>query len=303
MRKNLIMALLGGALFVLASCGSTPPAQETPAPTAPAAAPAEQPAQPEPTPVANAGLTAEDEALIAEITKLREECIQAGAEQEAPEYLLQADKIAAKAKTEYDNKDLTTARKDGLTARDSYQALKTGLDAYNLRQNIISEGLDKDFQADLDAADSTGKAAIDAYTAGDIAGANTNAKAWLAACQTILSNGQSAGVRRVADTAAAARKRAVDAKADHAVKDEFHTADGLYQQAISAQQGQKFDDAIDKYTRAAAMFDDATEKAGEKRAAAEKALSEAEKKMTESDKTAQEAEQELFGTTGEGQNQ
>jgi capsule polysaccharide export protein KpsE/RkpR len=80
-----------------------------------------------------------------------------------------------------------------------------------------------------------------------------------------------------------------------AVKSEFDTVNGIYNQAETAFKGKKFSQAVDLYTQSESRFAGVRRTAAEKRRLAEEAIKTAEEKVVQSDETARDAERILEG--------
>jgi hypothetical protein len=95
--------------------------------------------------------------------KIRDELLAAGIEDYVPGYLDIADQAALDAESSYLAEDYYKAKADALEALDRYRSLKTGLEAYQLREEIEQRNLAGFDQASLNRADETLLAAADAY--------------------------------------------------------------------------------------------------------------------------------------------
>ncbi|MDR0623807.1 MAG: hypothetical protein LBG10_05190 [Treponema sp.] len=111
-----------------------------------------------------------------EIVSARNEVLATGLSDTFPDYLLEVDRIVVQALAQYEGEDYYAARDSAYAARDRYQALKTGADAYLTRQEIV----ERDFIAydpeNFDKADEIGRAALNDYQSGNIEQAQNEAE-------------------------------------------------------------------------------------------------------------------------------
>ncbi|MCL2833074.1 MAG: hypothetical protein FWD78_07885 [Treponema sp.] len=228
--------------------------------------------------------------LTNDVMAARDAAIASGAAYLAPEYLQGTDDFALGAQDKYDAKDYYAAKDDGLLVRDAYNALASGVEAYKVRLELQ----DRDFvyydQSNIAAADDIALSALDDYEAHNIASADSKARDVRARYEQSLAK---AWESYAADCAAAAnseRQKALDAKANVAVKQDFDTANSVYSQGVAAHQSNTFDQAANLYNQARDMFAAATKTTLDKRSIAEQGLRAAELKMVESDEIAQRAE-------------
>jgi len=77
-----------------------------------------------------------------EITAARNDAINAGADNVAPNYLLDIDNAAADVLALYQSKDYYGARDSGIILRDRYKLLTLGVEAYKMRQQALAIGAD-----------------------------------------------------------------------------------------------------------------------------------------------------------------
>jgi len=197
-----------------------------------------------------------------------------------PEALWQADDVALLAIDRWLVENYYGARAGAERAQFVYDTLKTGVNAYNLRDEIVLDAVRLDANS-LWRTDDIGWEAVDKYLAGDYVGARASAEQALFG-YTVAG----AGVER---------QRALDARADIAVRQGFNSAQAVYVQAASALQGQRQAEASRLYTDALYMFRDVANTAWDRRLAAEDALRRAEQRLIESDQNARNAESILEG--------
>jgi hypothetical protein len=203
-----------------------------------------------------------------------------GLEMLAPEYLGQADDIALAAFDKWDAEDYDGAKEDADKALLMYGTLKTGVEAYVLREEIALDALRLDPNA-LWRTDDIGWNAIDKWEAEDFEGAKADA--------------ETAMLGYTVTGAAVERQNALDARADTAVRLEFNIAQVIYDRAGAALQGQRNDEAVRLYSESLYMFRQAARIAEERRRSAEEALRRAEQRVRQSDETARNADAILEG--------
>lgn len=230
-----------------------------------------------------------------EIVSARNEVLATGLSDTFPDYLLEVDRIVVQALAQYEGEDYYAARDSAYAARDRYQALKTGADAYLTRQEIV----ERDFIAydpeNFDKADEIGRAALNDYQSGNIEQAQNEAEEAELRYNLVLKTGWASYAADRGAAAGVERQKALDLKANVAVKEEFNAASDIYNRAGASLQAGKYEDAAASYTQAEARFIVVTQTAAEKRREAEEALTAAEQKMKESDETAKKAELLLGG--------
>jgi len=99
----------------------------------------------------------------------------------------------------------------------------------------------------------------------------------------------------IAADAAAARQKALNYKANVAVKPDFDAADAIYNKARTAYNSQTYDESGRLFFDSTSMFNAAADAAIEKQQKAEEALKRADQKMADSDEAAKNAELLLQG--------
>lgn len=225
-----------------------------------------------------------------EIIAARDKAIDAGANYLAQDFLLEADTKAVEALTVYEAKDYYPARDTAFTARDMYAALETGVNAYKVRLEIEDRGFVRYDPAAIEATNAVIISAIDDYEDGDIASAQSKASDALARYSQSLAKAKESYASDAAALAAAERQRALDIKANVAVRQDYDAANAIFNRgAVSFREG-RFDDAANLYLEARSLFEAATLTSRGKRDTAEDALRTAELKMVESDGNARQAE-------------
>jgi hypothetical protein len=233
--------------------------------------------------------------LEAEVIGIREAALKAGAETVAGEYLRSADNTALEAIAQYEAKDYYAARDSAYLARDMYGVLKTGTNAYTVRQEIIDRNFVEYDPHNIGVADEIALSGIADYEAGDIKAAQDKADEVLFRYNLALRTGKESFAADKGAVAADERQKALNLKANVAVRQDFDAATSIYNRAVNSYRGQNFDAAAALYEESRAMYEVIGLVAEEKRRIAEEALRSVEEKMTESDMAAKNAELILEG--------
>ena len=197
-----------------------------------------------------------------------------------PEYLSQADTAAMAAFDKWDAGDYNGASEDVDKVLLMYGTLRTGVEAYLLREEIALDALNFDPNA-FWRTDEVGYAAIDKWDAGDYEGAKADAETAL--------------LGYIITGAGEGRRKAMDARADVAVRQEFNIAQALYDRANHALEWQDYNEAVRLYGDSMYLFMQAARTADERRRNAEAALRRAGQRVQESDETARNADALLEG--------
>ena len=203
-----------------------------------------------------------------------------GLEALAPEFLWQTDDVALAALDKWDAEDYNGAKEGADKALLMYSALKIGVEAYQLREEIALDAVKID-PTTFWSMDDIGWGAIDKWIAEDYEGAKADA-------ETAMFGYTVTG-------AAVQRQRALDARADVAVRQEFNAAQAIYDQANRALPSQSFDEALRLYRESLNMFRQVARTADERRRIAEEALRRAQQRLAESNETARNADAILEG--------
>jgi hypothetical protein len=230
-----------------------------------------------------------------EIVSARNEAVATGLSGTFPDYLLEVDRIVTQALAQYEGEDYYAARDSAYAARDRYQALKTGADAYLKRKDIVDRNFITYDPENFNKADEIGLAALDHYQAGNVEQARNEAEEAELRYNLVLKTGWASYAADRGAAAGVERQKALDLKANVAVKGEFDVAADIYNRAGASFQAEKYEDAAVLYTQSEARFVVICQTAAEKRREAEEALRAAEQKMMESDETAKQAELILEG--------
>jgi hypothetical protein len=241
-------------------------------------------------------------ALEDEILKERAAALEAGIAVLSPERLEAADDTVDKAVGLYEAQDYYAAADAGHSALDMFRLLKIGAETYTVWREIEDYGFRKYDPGDYDAATTAALAALDGYDA--LPGGGEDIKAVLRQAEeaqqgynTVLETGWKAYSAERQAAAAAERQVALDLKANVAVKDEYNSAQGLYDRAGVSFRAERYPEAAELYFQSEFLFASAAGTAAEKRRIAEEAIQEAETKAAASDETARKAEAVLEGDT------
>jgi len=214
-----------------------------------------------------------------EAYRLREE-IAERAEELVPYVLLQADTVGLDAIEKWNVKDYSGARLGAAEALAMFAALKAARDAYDVREKIADRA-EEFFYNSLWQADNVAFDAIDKWEAEDYAGARDAARtAWIMYLNVAAST---------------ERQTALDLKADAAVRQEFNSAESIYNQANAAYLEQSYEEAAPLYEKCLLIFRMASQLTLEKQRAAEDAMRRADQRTAESYEAARNAEAILQG--------
>ena len=235
------------------------------------------------------------EACRGRMLEARAMAINSGIVDLSPERFIIAEEYAVAAEAAWENEDYVVTIEAAQTALPHYLALGTAAEAYAVRMEIEDRGFGFFDQAALDAADDNAEVAVYQYDNGEIDAALDNARKALAGYRVVERKAWQTLATQEGNTAAGARKAAVDVRAQIAVKPEFDKADAVYKQAQEYFRTEEFRNANDSYTQSVSMFHTVRELAEYKRQQAQSAINAAEKKLTESEHTAEEAEAQLEG--------
>jgi len=240
-------------------------------------------------------LTAAYDYAEKELTAARNAAVAAGAADTVADYLADADNSVAEARGKYQIKDYYGAKDDALDAYSRYEVLTTGLNAYELRGKIMDKGFEVYDPNNFYLADNTLMSAAESYEAGDIATAKEHADEAALRYNMTLNTAWEAYAAESGANASTERQRALDYKANVAVKQDFNSAQSVFTQANTAFQAKRFDEAAALFDDSRSKFETVSNAAREKQRIAEDDLRKANQKMVESDQAAKEAEVILQG--------
>jgi hypothetical protein len=224
------------------------------------------------------------------VEEARGAAISAGIQAVSPEHLRLADENALNALDQYENEDYYSAAASADLALARYQVLKLGVEAYNVRQEIVSRNFIPYDPGNFDKADEAGLAAIAAYEAENMDGLQDAAGKVLSQYNLVLKTGWISFATERGAAAGTERQAALDVKANVAVRGDFDAAAAVYNRAGTSFNTEKYDEAAGLYAQSEILFAQAGRSASEKRRIAEAAIRNAEEKMIESDENARNAE-------------
>ena len=226
---------------------------------------------------------------------ISEDVVKAGAEELIPDYLDEADKVGLEAVDKYLAADYDGARDSVAKAEKMYIALKAGLDAYAVREKITAYDFEVYDPQNIELADNILWTAAEDYSNNNFPAAREKAddaqRRYTLSLATAWGN---YAAEKGAD-ASTERQRALDLKANVAVRQEFNSAQAVYVRANSAFQAKNHEQASALYKESETMFVELNRMTLQKRDAAERALNMANQRMVESDETARNAEVVLEG--------
>ena len=215
-----------------------------------------------------------------DIDNARGAAVAAGAAALAPDFLLEADKVVVDAMDKYEANEYYAARDAAVKALSMYSTLTVGVQAFAVRQRVAANAqtLAPEALAEADLAFANG---YEKWEAGEFAGAKTDAELAL----VLFSR---AG-------ASAERQRALNSRANVAVRQDFNSTQAIYSRANTAYQERRFEEAGRLFRESETMFGAAARQARERRVVAEEALRRANDRISESNETARAAERILEG--------
>jgi hypothetical protein len=226
-----------------------------------------------------------------ELIAARDTASQEGAPGLTPERFQSADGDTENARKLYEEeKDYYGAASAVLLAINKYKALAIGTRAYYTREQIEYYNFERYDPENFAVTDNRAVMAIDAYDTGDLGTALDAAEECLVRYAVILGVGMKtyAAERRAA--ADGERRFAIDKKANVAVRDDFATAQGVFDSAEKIFQGEQYIEASRLYFQAEFAFAEVGAAAEQKRLLAEEAIRKAEESTAASENTARNAE-------------
>ncbi|MDR2741033.1 MAG: hypothetical protein LBB98_02640 [Treponema sp.] len=243
--------------------------------------------------------------LSEEILQVRDEAIDAGIRNISPARLEAADKLIDQALEFYEAGETANAGAEnyyaaaeaafGALAR--YHALSTGAQAYRLREEIEERGFTQYDAGNYGLADESMVSGIAAYDSGEVDAANDHAEEAFLRYTLTMNQGWLSFAGDLRASAEAARRKALSAKANVAVRQEFSNADGVYTRGNAAYNAQDYAGSSEYFSQVIPLFLTAAENAEAKRVVAEEAISTAETRVSKSEKTTLEAAAILQGGT------
>ena len=235
------------------------------------------------------------DAKESELIAARIAALEAGAEEYTPELLAEADGTVAVAMEKYEARDYYAAKDATTEALSMYQLLKSGLDVYEVRQTISDRGFEVYDPDAIAAADKTLLSAIPDYSERNLSGAQDKVDAALLGYNKVLQIAWESYAADAAAGAAAERQSAIEMRANIAMRQEFNTANDIYNRANTAFSERRFEAAARDFDDCINRFEVIKYLTHVKRITAEEALDRANQKVAESDEAAKSAEIVLEG--------
>jgi len=230
-----------------------------------------------------------------EIMAMRDYLITLGAKKTFSEYLMDADRTALLAYTQYGAEDYYSAKDSAAIALEKFTILETAFNAWLLRVEIRERGFTSYDSANFDLGGEMLVGAMDAYMAGDLAGAKGKAEEALSTFNIALSTAWSSYAELRSLLAEGERLAALDMKTDIAAKDFFSKADSDNKTALELLESKQYEAAAKLFINAEAMYVIASITTLEKRRTAAVAIRNANEKIQESDTIAREADNNIKG--------
>jgi hypothetical protein len=230
-----------------------------------------------------------------EVLAARDAAIAAGINDLYPQYLLDADTTALDAEAKYEAEDYYAADEGSLLALEQYRGLKPGTEAYKLRQEIVDRDFSGYDQDNFSRADELLLASFNHYGEKNAATARKEADEALSRYNVVLRAGWAGFAGKLQALAQSERQKALNEKANVAVRGDFSETEKVYNQGNTAYRAGKYQEACPLYENSAASYTILTRTAIEKRRTAETAIDKAEKKVMESEMVVQNAELILEG--------
>ena len=221
--------------------------------------------------------------------------VNAGAEELVPELLDEADNVGLDAVDKYLAADYDGARESATIAESMYVVLQSGLAAYSVREKISVNNLEFYDPQNITLGDDALWGASDDYSAKKFNDANGKTNAAQRYYNSALKTGWECFSAEKGADASTERQRALDLKANVAVRQDFNSAQAVYIRANTAFQSGNHEQAAGLYSESEGMFTEAARTALQKRDVAEEALNRANQRMIQSDETARNAEVVLEG--------
>ena len=225
-----------------------------------------------------------------EINEARNNALAVGAGYLTPDFLLEIDNEAEDAWALYRSGDYYRARDSAILARDMYKALTIIVEAYNLRMEIDERDLFRFDPYNIIAADELASSAMDDFVDRAIESAIIKAMDARAMFAIALDRGKEGFALEWANAASAERDKALEARANIALRVDFDAADSIFNQGLSYFRLRDFDQSAYHYMQSRGMFIIVTDAAWERRRIAEASLREASRRINESEDLAQRAE-------------
>ncbi|MCL2092663.1 MAG: hypothetical protein FWH12_00575 [Treponema sp.] len=231
----------------------------------------------------------------AQLCEAREAAVRAGAEVLAPDHLLHADNTVVRALESYEAGDYTAARDTADEALTMYNAIRVTLEAGNVRERIIELGLTQFDPTNLGLGDDAMRSALLAFDSADYERALEEGETSLHHYSLALNESFRAFAEEVGFEASRERERALELRANIAMRVEFPPVEAIYTRAVSAFEGRRFEEAVTLYLECTPLYRQLSEDTLVKQRLADEAIQLANERMAESDELAREAERILEG--------
>jgi hypothetical protein len=231
-----------------------------------------------------------------EVIEVRDDAFSSGAFELSPERLQVADAQAEEALRLYEeDKDYYGAAWTVFGAIDKYNALALGSQAYKTREQIEFYNFERYDLENFALADDLLYKAVESYDNDDIDEALNASEESLVRYSVIFNAGMKTYAierRAAADTE---RRFSLEKKANVAVKDDFATAQDVFNLAETVFQDEQYIEASRLYFQAEFAFAEVAAAAERKRLLAEEAIRKAEESAATSENTARNAEAVVGG--------
>ena len=235
------------------------------------------------------------ELTLEDLQAAREAAIAANALLHTPDLLLHADNTAERGIQEYEAGNFYAAINFLLDADTMYNTLIAVLYANNVRAEIFARGFEDYDPLNVERGIGALLDTVQNFTDGNYQTARDNAETALSLFTQALNTAWTTITTRAATAAAEQRQRALDYRANIAVRPEFDSAETVYNRANTALRGQDFEYAVELFVECTDMFIIVAQTALERRLAAEEALRRADERVAESEEIATYADEILEG--------
>ncbi|GHU13284.1 hypothetical protein FACS1894161_3090 [Spirochaetia bacterium] len=230
--------------------------------------------------------------IRARIEAARDAAIAAGAQDILPVRLGLVDEEAASMQEKYTSGDYDASVAG--TVLNRYVALKTILEAYNLKQEADDNRFISHDSANYDAGIRAGNNAMNFFDAASLDDAVKSAEDAVGSFSKVLNKGWAGYAEEQSGQAQSWRQSALDVRAHVAMRDIFQNADKTFNEAFASLRAEEHRDAAGLFDKAITLFRQSRDGAVEKRVRAEEAIRKAEQAVSrnEAAKTARETAKE-----------
>ena len=209
------------------------------------------------------------ELALEDLQAAREAAIAAGALIHTPDLLLHADNTVERGIQEYEAGNFYAAKNSLQDAYTMYNTLIAALYANNVREEIFVRGFEDYDPLNVERGIGALLDTVQNFTDGNYQTARDNAETALSIFTQALNTAWITISTRAATAAAEQRQRALDYRANIAVRPEFDSAETVYNRANTALRGQDFEYAVELFAECTDMFIIVAQTALERRLAAE----------------------------------